>query len=377
MLERVRSWGPAQQARVLAALEMAEPCDYDRDSPARPFPHATTPHEVALVLRVSTAADRGRLGLARGLVQGFPATLAAATDGTVPWWQARRAVEDTQELTPAARSAVDRDLAANAAKGGSPARFKGRLQAAILAANPAAAEQTHLHALTDRAVWVDPRPDGTVEVAGTLAAEAGGDVPGDRRPAPRHPLSLPPAGWPVEGAHRRPPPLRRPPRPVPSHGRRPRRHRAPRLRGRRPAGSRRPPHQATAGTGAGAGASGGPRAGRRVRRTGQVLVTVCAETLLGVSDAPANLDGHDPSPPATPAASPARATPPGGGCSLTPHRAPSSTSATPGTNPPPRSPSTSSPAPTGNASAPAALDPPPTSTMPTPGPTTAPPRPAT
>lgn len=49
-----------------------------------------------------------------------------------------------------------------------------------------------------------------------------------------------------------------------------------------------------AATGAGAAAGGAPRAGRRLRRPGQVLVTVSAETLLGISDTPAHLDGHGP-----------------------------------------------------------------------------------
>lgn len=63
VLERARSWAPAQQSRVLAALEVAEPRDFDPDSRARPAPHATTPQEIALVLRVSTAAARGRVDL--------------------------------------------------------------------------------------------------------------------------------------------------------------------------------------------------------------------------------------------------------------------------------------------------------------------------
>lgn len=294
VLERVRSWGPAQQSRVLAALEVAEPRDYDPDSSCTPSPGATTPHEIALLLRVSTAAARGRLDLARSLVADFPATLAAATDGTLPWWHARRAVEDTAELSPAARAAVDLNLAAHANKGGSPARFAGRLAAAILAADPAAAEKAHVHALADRAVWVDPRPDGTVAVAATMAADDGGAFLEMVDRLRDTPLSVPPAGWPTDG---RTADQRR------SDGLTGLSHAV--LAGLDATALGLTPDAAAqqvlaglltqaAATGAGAAAGGAPRAGRRLRRPGQVLVTVSAETLLGISDTPAHLDGHGP-----------------------------------------------------------------------------------
>lgn len=339
VLERLRSWASVEQARVLMCLEVVEPRAYDPDQEAPPPPRATTPQEIALVLGISLGSARSRLSVAEGLVHAFPQVVRATAAGDLAWWQARRVLDETGDLSSAGRAYVDGRISAEAAQGHTRVGSPGRLRAAVLTAGPAVDEDAHLDALTNRTVWVDPMPDGTVQVSAALAAEGADTVLTMLDRLRDSPLSIPPAGW-------------------PTLGRTADQRRADALVGLsnavlsgldtdsaagagptpRTAASQNPP---TGGTPGGVGPDsratraavaavaavlhqarladalpGTPRPrGARNRRGGQVLVTVSAETLLGISDAPGTLAGHGPgpSPQDTPAGSPAPRTP-GGDC---------------------------------------------------------------
>lgn len=345
-------------SRVLAELPVDDRCTNNTVLPdAPPRREMVSPHEVALLLGVRVSTARDRLAVAQTLSSALPAVAAVAAEGGLKWWQARRIAEAVSALDAAAVAVVDTRMAAAARAGRCRSRFGPTLERVVLAAAPDLAEQRRQEGLADRGMWFRPAGQGLTAFGGLLPAEgavtlaacltrlAGTPIAGppltcgpDGRtldqarvdalvglanrilddlldPAPRTPAGATArrsadAGVVDDGS---------PILPGSTSGSSPESSgsgsggRAARRSARRAMRDHREAVRLTDAlqrlTGAGLltegdlvtdapSSVGGPPMRRRGRPTGEIRVTVSAETLLGISSAPGELDGYGPITPA-------------------------------------------------------------------------------
>lgn len=160
------------QARALAALDVVLPVRAEERGPVTvPDLSRTTPHELSAVLGCSVESARTRLVTARTVCGQLPGTLAAATAGHLRWWQVRRVADAVVGLTDDAVAAVDAGVARDVAAGRARSGFTTRLRRHLLVADPVSAERAHDRAVADRRVTVRPGTDGTSWLGGALPAE--------------------------------------------------------------------------------------------------------------------------------------------------------------------------------------------------------------
>jgi hypothetical protein len=283
--ERLASWAAAGQLAALAELARRRPPvpadgpGGDQGQPGLPSVSEFAVDEVAAALRLSRVAAGIRLHVAVEVAERLPETGAALRRGDLDLPKVRRIVEATTPLPAEAVSLVERQVLPRAATQ-TAGQLRASLARAVLAVDPADAEERHRRAVADRRVCITPQDDGMAELWALL--------PADGAAAIRHALDVA---------------ARRSGRSGGSGGRTMDNRRADALvelvvsavRGA-PAGGVggvAPDVAGSAGGAAPAGA-GGERPGVALRA--DVQVTVPAGTLLGLSDEPGVLAGHGPIP---------------------------------------------------------------------------------
>ncbi|MET3809003.1 DUF222 domain-containing protein [Arthrobacter sp. UYEF3] len=148
-LEDLKCALAARQARYAVAFDQAQRREHaDAGIPAEQQ-GAGVAAQIALARRESPARGGRLLGLAKALETEMPHTLAALETGQLNEWRATLLVRETACLTPADRSAVDEELAADAGS------FDGAGDRAIVAAARAAAYRRDPRSVTERAAHAD------------------------------------------------------------------------------------------------------------------------------------------------------------------------------------------------------------------------------
>jgi hypothetical protein len=131
----------------------------------------------------------------------LPTVCAAAEAGLLRWWQVRRTVEAAWRLPLATQAALDTHLAALAEAGRLRGGFAATLNRVVLDLDPELAERSLADALAERAVTIRPDQDvpgmgrvgATVPAEGAITVAAGLDRLADTA------ISQPPPGLPAEG----------------------------------------------------------------------------------------------------------------------------------------------------------------------------------
>ncbi len=282
------------QARALAALEVVAPSRERMPGPTEVLDLSqVTPQELSAVLGCSVEAARSRVQVARAVCAELPGTLGEAAAGRLRWWQVRRVCDAVAEagLSPDATAVVDGRVVEDARAGRSRARFTARVARHVLAADPSRAETAHGDAVARRRTQARPDSAGMTWFTAYLPAEDAAGVERCLDALADTPVSSPYGAG--TGAV-----------PGTPDDRVLDQRRADALSGlarlvldalHQGRGDEAIGADVVAAAGSARGA-GRPR--RRPRPGGEISVTVSAETLLGISTAPAELVGHGPITPA-------------------------------------------------------------------------------
>ena len=285
------------QARALAALDVVPPGRERVSSSTEVLDLSrVTPQEVSGVLGCSVESARSRVQVARAACTELPGALGEAAAGRLRWWQVRRVCEAVAAagLSPTATALVDARVVEDARAGRSRARFGARVARHVLAADPSRAEAAHEDAVASRRTQTRPDAAGMSWFSAYLPAEDAAGLERCLDALADTPVSAPYGRVPAAGLDA-------------PDDRLLDQRRADALSGLARvvldtlhATDEDPTADvigAVACTAAGSG-RGASRPRRRPRPRGEIAVTVSAETLLGISNAPAELSGHGPITPA-------------------------------------------------------------------------------
>ena len=157
--ERLASWVAAGQARVLAAL-------------GKTLVHGDedwTREEVAAALRLSGQIAQRRIDVARELTSRLAGTLRSLVAGDLSYLQAMAIAEATRDLDDRAAAGVEGRVLGRATSQ-TVAELRRSVARAVLAADPARAEQAHERAVGERSLQCWPVPDGMAEIRALLDA---------------------------------------------------------------------------------------------------------------------------------------------------------------------------------------------------------------
>jgi hypothetical protein len=155
---RLAAWATAGQLAMVA--ELARRREPDPSHSSEGWRYAAD--EVAAALAISGRAAGAQLALALELDR-LPGTAAALAAGRIDPVKARVIAEATGPLPdPAARAVEDRVLPRAGTL--TPGRLRAAVAEAVLAVDPAAAEQRHRRAAGERRVESCPLPDGIAEL---------------------------------------------------------------------------------------------------------------------------------------------------------------------------------------------------------------------
>jgi hypothetical protein len=171
-----RQAGHAEAAQLRAMAELAgRPmfagcAEHGHDDPAHGIRGAAS--VVSAELRLAPAAALARVVVACELVQELPATLAALAAGRIDGYRARIIAEQTRPLAqlPDLRRSVEATLLARAHRQ-TATQLRSTARKAVLAADPASAEERHQRARAGRFVSPPcPEPDGMASLLIRLPA---------------------------------------------------------------------------------------------------------------------------------------------------------------------------------------------------------------
>jgi hypothetical protein len=164
--ERVTAWVAARQQRLLAACA--------GDATPRPADRNWIREEVACALSISLGTAGQRLALARELSR-LPRTVELLDVAAISPAHARVLAQAVLVLDDAGASAVEQRVLVRAPEQ-DVALFTRSVRRAVLAADPASAQQRRNRALADRCVSIRPQPDGMAGLWGVLPAEGAAAV---------------------------------------------------------------------------------------------------------------------------------------------------------------------------------------------------------
>jgi hypothetical protein len=163
VLEEQRRWFEAAQLRLLAIIQAEDESKLGLGQEG-----------VSLALQVPLRTAQAKLAQAKTLVRELPATLAAVANGTISAAHANVLAEALWRLP------ADPDLAAGLEAAVLPPvlaaacitvpQLKRRVRRAVLALDPATAEQRHQRALCERRVEYHPGEDGMASLIALLPA---------------------------------------------------------------------------------------------------------------------------------------------------------------------------------------------------------------
>ncbi|MCQ2001992.1 HNH endonuclease [Arthrobacter zhaoxinii] len=302
-LHTLDAWRYAQQARTLHRLHehvrdactagasgagasgagasgAGAPDAGQRTDPSQVF--SLTATEVQTLLCLSYQAAARLLADALDLCTGFTASLGALEAGNLSCRQAGTILDQCRFLDGAEQTRFEADLLARA-PGHTDAQFTRTAVGLRERLHPETIIPRHRKALEARKVWFEARPDGMAELGAYLAAEQGQLIYGALTTAAR--------GEQAAGDPRSVGQLRADILASLLTGAPVTRHEAPGLQTpqaphRRPAGHDKHPVSEPTPAGSRAGAGAGART--------EIMVLVNADTLLGLDDQPAELNGYGP-----------------------------------------------------------------------------------
>jgi len=163
------AWLAGRQQAAIVAVGGAEPAgrlDGVWDSAADDWAR----EEIAAALRLSGNTAGSRLAVARELTGRLAATGAALTAGTIGYFHARALANATMPLDDAVTALVQATVLAGGAPDETLARFRRRVDRAVIAADPQTADAAHAEEVTQRRVVVDPQPHGMAWLNSYLTA---------------------------------------------------------------------------------------------------------------------------------------------------------------------------------------------------------------
>jgi Domain of unknown function (DUF222) len=174
-VERVKAGAEAAQLRAIAELAgramFAGCAEHGHGDPAHGVRGAAS--VVSAELRLSPSAAVARTTLAVELVQELPATLAELAAGRIDGYRARVIAEQTRPLahTPQLRRDVEAALLRRAPRQ-TATQLRAAAVKAVLAADPASAEERHQRARAGRYLSPPcPEPDGMASLPNRMPAE--------------------------------------------------------------------------------------------------------------------------------------------------------------------------------------------------------------
>jgi Domain of unknown function (DUF222) len=262
--ERLAAWVASGQLAAVAELARRRRADGENGHPGASSVSEFAVDELAAALRLSRPAAGARLVTAVDLAERLPDTAAALRSGELDVPKVRAIVDGTTALEGQVAQAVEDRVLPDA-----PLQTLGQLRAsvarAVLAVDPAGAEERHERAAAGRRVIFTPLPDGMASLWALLPADGAARLRSAVETLARRPIQPDD----IRGMDAR---------------------RADAL-------------VELAGSGSGAsgpsGASGSSATSGAAAAAGNrplVHVTVPASTLLGLSDEPGELAGHGPIP---------------------------------------------------------------------------------
>jgi Domain of unknown function (DUF222) len=171
--ERLKAHADARQIEAIAALTrrpVFSTCAERGEDPTTAARRAVA-DEISPALWVSPRQARNRVELACELVDDLPATLAELSAGRIDAYRARVIAEETRPLEAAARHDVETKVLAKAHRQTGP-QLRAAARRAVLAADPAGAEQRHERSRLSRTVTRPcPEPDGMASALIRMPAE--------------------------------------------------------------------------------------------------------------------------------------------------------------------------------------------------------------
>jgi hypothetical protein len=167
VLERRRRRVEAAQLRLLAVMQARD------DSKLK-----LVQEEVSLALQVPLRTAQLRLAQATTLVTELPRTLAAVAEGSISAGHANVLAEAVWRLPadrPELPAALEQRVLPSVLAAGTVTvrQLHGRVRRAVLALDPATAEQRHQRALAERRVEYRPEEDGMASLYALLPAPGG------------------------------------------------------------------------------------------------------------------------------------------------------------------------------------------------------------
>ncbi len=166
-LERQIGWLQGLQQRVLADIDRQTPCG---GRPGQQQDRNLARESVGCALRLAGLTAQARLAVASALRDRLPDTLAMLEAGEITYWHARALAEAVAVLDETAAAVVEARVLPRAGRQ-SVGEFRASVRRAVLAADPASAEQRHQRALGDRCVRHTPAEDGMASIWALLPAE--------------------------------------------------------------------------------------------------------------------------------------------------------------------------------------------------------------
>jgi hypothetical protein len=158
LLQQQQNWLAAASARTLAAIE-----DADRSE------QNLAQEMVSLALRIPLTTAQNKLKTAHSLVHELPATINLLEQGRISIRHAEAVTQMSWRLAPEHLPALEARIARRAPDQTLP-RFRQALRRAAIALDPATAELRHQRAAADRRVVFQPVEDGMAELQVLLPA---------------------------------------------------------------------------------------------------------------------------------------------------------------------------------------------------------------
>jgi hypothetical protein len=177
-LERIKSAAAAGQARAAAALDAARvAAEAAAGMPAARRGRGIA-SEIALARRDSPARGNRHLGFAKALVHEMPYTLVALETGVLTEWRATLIVRESACLDVADRRALDAELCSDRGglEGVGDARLAAAAKAIAYRLDPHAVVDRAAKAETERTVSIRPAPDTMTYLTALLPVAQGVSV---------------------------------------------------------------------------------------------------------------------------------------------------------------------------------------------------------
>jgi hypothetical protein len=161
-------WLMARRQELMASIAPARRSEFADEDPE--LTERAIAMEVAASIGVSAASARAALFDSEVLTQSLPTTLAALRDGRLGAFAARQIAAALGFIPAETASAIDELLAAEAAQL-LPGQVRAAADARVTAVDPESASRRAKQSRCDRWVWFEPMPDAVAGIGAVLPAE--------------------------------------------------------------------------------------------------------------------------------------------------------------------------------------------------------------